>query len=361
MSGGGGVPPERTVTVIAQGSVLSWGAEAEETVDLGVRCREAFYTGEFLTQGIRRALFERLSARLQVEPDSGDSGSVALVEAGSLLADWLDSWPLSALIDDARKRWAQGPDPMALGVLVRVAQLMSRALGWPTVERGPWPLPPSEWVMAQLPGGAGLVVDRGDVRGTGAALQALGEVPVRSDPLALPPVDEVEGALVVERRAELVRALVHGRTRAVRVLPPVPDGPSVQLALGELRLEGEAQWNLERCGDAGLLVGDVPDWQQRLLLPPSGRAARVLRACCTGALLPGTPAGLAQGKASTTGWLLWTGPHAPVAVRPEAIEVLRRFDGKRSTAEIEADLQAPSGAVEAVAAVLVAQGAATAA
>ena len=132
------------------------------------------------------------------------------------------------------------------------------------------------------------------------------------------------------------------------------------LALGELRLEGLAQHAYESFGAAGLMAPRAPKWSQLLRPAQAGTDGAVLQQVCHTAIMPGPPSALLRGEVSAVGWLIWRGPHAPVAVQPEAVAVLGAFDGQRDLEAVAAHLGAPLASVQAMAAQLVALGAASA-
>lgn len=328
------------------------GAEQPGTLDLGVRLRDQLFVGAVLGGPLRQAL----SGRLGRAVEAGEWRPAA-----RLLEAFLDSFPLAALVDAARLRWTDAPDPDALAVLARAGELVCLAMDWKAAPDGCWPWPSAAWIEGTV-GSVGVsAVEQQDAEdGAEALARMLGDVPVDEGILAevLPPHATVAGARLAERREELCGWLARGDLTAVRVTGPLPDDPATALALGEIRLEGERQAALERFGVAGLRAGSVRDWRGQLRPQATAPVHGPLLPRCAAAVLPGTPARLARGDASPVGWLLWNAPSPPVPVQSAAVAVLRELDGVRGIAEIAASLEAPPEAVEAVAAELCRVGAA---
>jgi hypothetical protein len=328
------------------------GAELPGTLDLGVRLRDQLFVGAVLSGPLRQALSGRLGQAVNAGEWRG---------AARLLAAYLDSYPLAALLDAARLRWTDGPDPDALAVLARAGELVCLAMDWQAGPDGCWPWPSTAWIEGTIGGvGVSAVEQRDPQDGAEQLALLLGEVPVDEGILSevLPPHATVSGERLAERREELCGWLARGDLTAVRVTGELPDDPAARLALGEIRLEGERQAALERFGLAGLRAGSVRDWKAQLRPQATAPVHGPLVPRCSAAVLPGTPGRLARGDASPVGWLLWNAPTAPVAVQPAAVAVLRELDGERDLAAVAGSLEAPPEAVQAVAAELCRVGAA---
>ncbi|MCB9745228.1 MAG: hypothetical protein H6740_21785, partial [Alphaproteobacteria bacterium] len=207
------------------------GSEPQGCVDLGVRLRDSLLTAAELRGPTRGALAAQLQAAVKGE---------RWAEAAVLLEAVLDTWPLSALVDPARKAWARGArDATDLAVLARAASLISLARGWAPFGRGPWPTPDTE-TLRRLSQGASVALRRGPGDGAALVAEALG-LPL-SDDEALPEgLAVLSDADVLERRDALARALVAGRVRAVAWRGEGPTGAEAQLAWGELQMEAPDQ------------------------------------------------------------------------------------------------------------------------
>jgi hypothetical protein len=308
------------------------GAEAPGEVDLGVRLRDRCLCRDFLVGLVRGGLWSGLAAAVEAE---------RYAQASELLRMWLESWPLAALVDPARRQWTRGASPEALGVLVRVSELVRAATAWPALGTGPWPAPDAAWLAsaAGAPAdGRWQLVGRGIADGSDVVAGAIAVDRAEPQPLSLPPTLAVAGELLAARRHELTRAIARGELAAVEITSPVPPDAASQLALGELRMESDCQVAYEQVGIAGLVAGGLEPWDAGLLPVPTGRLGRHLRATCQTFLLPGTPQRLRQGQTDTIGWLVWEGPHRPVAVHPVAVETLRAMDGRRDVAGVASQL-----------------------
>ena len=330
---------------------------AGETIDLGAVFRDRLYTGHHLDGRARSALQSRLKQALE-------SGNMAL--GAELLTAWVDTWSLSAMVDDANEQWSTEPDAWSLAVLARTAEVISMALGWMPGPNGPWPWPDAAAVrsaVGPVDAERDCVVARHPLDGAEQLAEMLG-LPVEDGAaLALPPHTLVAPDTLVDRRAELAAALADGTWQAVVLTAEPHDTPRSALARGELRLEGEAQAAVDRYGLAGLLAPDAPAWAEVRTAAPAGDGSRVgldtiLDATCDGAMVPGPPGRVRQGQLETVGVLLWVGAHPPVWVAPVAIHVLRGLDGTRSLGQLVEAMKAPADALLEVASDLVRIGAA---
>ena len=318
--------------------------------DLGAILLRDCYTAEHI-EGVVRS---RLQARLGECLDQGRT-----TEAAQVLQALLDTWPIAALVDAAGKLWSERAAAVALPVLGRAAEVLCVAHGWDALPDGPWPVPDAQWVAEHTDPGVTQICRRAEQDGSDA-LASTSDMPVIERPWALPAVEAVSAEDLVAHRAELAHQLVHARIAAVRVQGEIPDTPEAALALGELRLEGLAQQAFEAFGVAGLLAPRAPRWSQLLRPAQAGADGAVLSQTCHTAIMPGPPSALMRGEVRAVGWLLWRGPHAALPVQPEAVAVLAALDGVRDLEAVAAHLGAPLSSVQAMAAQLVAVGAATA-
>jgi len=297
---------------------------------------------------IRSRLKSRLAESLQGEDWSS---------ASTLLAALLDTWPLSAAAPRAVQTWATAADAGALAVLARVGEVTALAMDWPTLAGTPWPRPDASW-LREAAQGADAVLKRHPDDDTERVAVALGVSVQEGSFIELPTVRRVSGAELVALREELGRALARGEIAAVELSTPLPQTAAAALALGEVRLEGSHQQNVERVGLAGTLTAALPAWRDVLASAPPGAPGEPLRVCCETAFLPGTPARLAEGATDTVGWLLWSESFRPVAVQPAAVAVVRAAEG-RTVAELAAGFQVPESAMTQMVATLVSAGALT--
>lgn len=326
------------------------GPEAPLEIDLGVRVRDRLFTKAELTGATREGIKAGLAAAIEAE---------RWEEAAELLRAFVDTWPVAALVDGAREAWTRGPEGRALAVLWRAAELVRMGHGWTALPAGGWVLPDADWLRWAGEGGGVEVQPRSEGDGAAEVARALDIEVASAQPLVLPPVIDLPGPELADRRAWVCGALARGEAAAVRFTAPVPDDPASQLALGEVRLEGDAQAAFERYGLAGLVVGRAPAWDEVLGSAPAGEPGEVLRPTCDTALLPGPPSRLARGQVQTVGWLLWPAPYRPLPVAPRAVAVLRALDGRRDRVAVAKCLGVPVEAVAPVLDELVTIGAAT--
>jgi hypothetical protein len=228
-----------------------------------------FFSAEHLYDTLRPALQHRLDVAI----DAGHWD-----EAADVLAALIDTWPISATVETAWVRWCAEREPLALSILGRAREIMA-LMGAPSAD-----IPLAE---------------------------------------TMPAHETIPGEDLAARRAELCGKAADGALGAVVFSSPVPMEAEAQLALGELRMEAPAQAAVEAHGLAGLLAPGAPTWAHAFGPAPAGRMGDALRLLCDVAILPGTPDRLRGGDPSPIGWLLWSGPAAPVAVAPGAIELLR--------------------------------------
>ncbi|MCO4745978.1 MAG: hypothetical protein KC912_14380 [Proteobacteria bacterium] len=149
--------------ILPPGPWLPSGTEAEGTVDIGIRLREAFYTKEALVAS-RESLGHLLPVVLHHED----------YEAASRICQaWLETWPAAALVDDARVAWTQEPSAETRAVLERVTELHALARGWPVLESGMALMPDGSWLAGVLRE-TGVVVSRGEADGSEEIAAMLG-------------------------------------------------------------------------------------------------------------------------------------------------------------------------------------------
>lgn len=280
-----------------------------------------------------------------------------LAGATDFVLSLVDTWPLGALIDDARRRWTDGPDPAALAVLVRATEVIGPVLGWPRSLDRRWPMPDEAWMRAQVGDQPAVVVPRGPRDGSSAAIVAL-EVPrAPSDPLSLPPTLTAHAERLSDDADALYAALERGEIVAVHLEGVVPDEPDALCARERLREASPAQAALDWYGLAGLAAGAHVAWADTLGTAPAGQPGPKPQRVCDALVLPWPGR---AGQAEDRGVLAWDGPYAPVWVHADAIKVLGRLDGQTSIEEVAAAVHGPVSLVERIVGELIALGAATA-
>jgi hypothetical protein len=290
------------------------GVEKEGEVDLGIRLRDMMFTRSLVTGMARRGLAQRLQI---VARDP-----MRLAMASSWIQDLPMTWPLGALVDDARERWTAGPDPEALAVLLRVSHLVAPVLGWPTSIDRRWPMPDPDWVKTQLPPGQPLrFVPRGLGDGT-AGMAIVFEAEVEAARLddgrvLYAGIDEIEAH--PERYLE---ALAAG-AEAVQITTPGPTTEAGAAAWHRVRAAATSQAGYELGGRAGLGLESIPRVQDLLTDAPPGKRGERYRAACDVLFLPT----LAEdGSLGVAGVMVWDGPYHPVRVVPGAADLVRHLD-----------------------------------
>jgi hypothetical protein len=297
----------------------------EDEGDLAGMMLDELYTREHFEQQVRGCLHQKLGVAVQQEDWS---------IAAALLQAFVDCWPLGAMVDSARQRWATEAHGDALPVLGRAANLLTLAHGWEPMGAGPWPMPDRDWIQAHEQTARGAF-----------------------KPWELPPVTTVKADQIVTRRADLVRQLVGGDVHAVIVDGTPIQSPAVALALGEFRMEGLAQVAVDTYGLAGLLAPGAGTFSGCLRPVADASHDGPLRAMCDGILLPGPVRALREGTPRTVGWLLWDAPIAPIPVAPTAVAVLQGFEDTTSLQKVAQTLGAPLEIVERIVKQLVSAGA----
>ncbi|TNE87584.1 MAG: hypothetical protein EP330_17970 [Deltaproteobacteria bacterium] len=325
------------------------GREVPGEVDLGIRLRELMYTRHAVTGWARRALSDRLGV---VARDP-----MRLAMASGWIDDLPTTWPLGAMIDDARERWTQGPDGEALAVLLRASHLMSPVLGWPTSIDRRWPMPDPDWVKGQIPEGASVrMVPRGRADGTaGLAIVLDAEVEaggIAESRVLAAGIDEIESD--PER---FVQALADG-VSAIQITTPGPSTEDQHVAWERVREAGDKQLHYERGGLAGLTVDELPRFDELLGEAPSGTWGDRLVASADVLFLPTISQ---DGSLGVVGVVAWDGPYHPIRVVPGAAEIIRNLDGKSTLDQLAANFEIDSGSLRDILDQLVELGAATAA
>lgn len=280
------------------------------------------FTRELVTGLGRRVLVQRLQA---VARDP-----VRIAMASSWLQDLPMTWPLGALVDDARLRWTEGPDAEALAVLMRVSHLLAPSLGWPTSIDRRWPMPDPDWVKRHLPADRPIrFVPRGLADGTtGMAIMFDAEVEpaALNDPRVLHAgIDEIEDA--PER---YLAALREGAT-AVQITTPGPTTEAQAAVWSRVRGAASEQASYERGGRAGLGLTNIPTIQDLLSDAPPGKRGHRFKAVCDVIFLPTLTE---DGSMGVAGVLAWDAPYHPVRVVPGAADLVRHLDDGATAAEV---------------------------
>lgn len=327
------------------------GRERDGVIDLGVRLRDGLYTRETVIGPVRRVLLDQ-ARRLAANPER-------LVISGDQIESLIDTWPLGALVDEARVAWTAGPDPSALAVLARCTEVIGPVLGWPrTVDRR-WPLPDESWIRQHLDEGvAYAVVPRGPRDGSAAVSVAAGLPVAPAEPVALPALARVHADELVARVDELVERIELGEIAGVELDGAIPHDADTVRARRRLRDAAPRQRALDRYGLAGLLAGEMVDWGRLLDRAPAGTAGERPHRVCDALVLPSLDD---EGHPEDQGVLAWDGPFKPVRVHPAAVEVLSLLDGRRTAADVARATDAPVDVIDEIVRQLVEIGAASAA
>lgn len=323
------------------------GSEVEGEVDLGIRLRELLFTRHAITGWARRALADRLGV-IARDP-------MRLAMAQGWMDDLPQTWPVGALVDDARQKWTKGPDGAALAVLLRASNLLSPVLGWPSSIDRRWPMPDPDWVKGQVGKGPFRMVPRAQGDGaTGLSIVLNAEV----EPVSLKDsrvlsagIDEIE-----DDPQRFIAALQDGGGQAVQITTPGPTTDAQREAWERVRAAGSKQLLYERGGRAGLLVDELPRFEELLGRAPAGKPGAKPHVDCDLVFLPTVSE---TGSIGVTGVLAWDAPYHPIKIMPGAAEILRRLDGHASLQEIAAALEIDESTVASVVDQLIGIGAAT--
>ncbi len=302
------------------------GEEPEGVVDLGIRLRDTLFQRTLILE-VRTALQSNLRAAARSPRQ--------LLMALPTIDAYLDTWPVAALIDDALATWRRGPEPRALGVLHRAAEVVGAVLGWPrTVDRR-WPLPDEAWMRSQLPGPC-QVHRRGPRDGSAAVAVALDASFGAPAPIPLPPALHIHGDELGERLEEALRALDAGSVHYVEIDGWIPWDDASQEAVRRLRRASPLQAAYDRFGVAALAAGGGVPFEEQLTDAPPGTVADRMR--CTGEATV-VPSFGAEGTIQPLGVLCWDAPYRPVKVTPAAIGILQAIDHHRDLDRVAAQLR----------------------
>ena len=276
--------------------------------------------------------------------------------ATSTIESLLDTWPLAAMIDDAVQTWVEGPDPTALAVMARCAEVVAPAVGWPLSIDRRWPMPDEAWIRDSAGEGPFEVIGRGPRDAAPAVAVSLDAPLGEPERLDLPVVLTAAGDQIVAQLDDLVGALKSGRAAAIRFDTPVPWDEASRAALKTLQEVSSLQASFEKYGQAALVTGPVPAWQDLLETAPPGQPSDTPTRICDAVFLPVLNG---QGEPETVGCLLWEAPFKAVTIRPAGVEVLRRLDGATSYAQIAEALESSEDNIAGVVKQLVKLGAAS--
>ncbi|MFK7927782.1 MAG: hypothetical protein AB8H79_06320 [Myxococcota bacterium] len=286
--------------------------DPEGIIDLGVRLRDTLFRRAHMQRVVRAGLAKRLD-------EATDQQNWA--HAAELLQAFLDTWPIAASIDGARRAWTAGPAPAALTVLHRASTLTALSTGTAIG----WPVPTHNWSKRTVGNRILTGVEQRCPQDGATELAELWDVPVVPADLSDVP--------------DVVRPLLHGDAT---------------------HLNEAEQAAVARFGVYGAEVPDAPLWTDVLAPPPPGVFGHVLTPLATVIEAPSTPARLKKGQLRATAWLVWDGPHKPMPITSPAAAVLSRMDGALPTVQIAELLAAPAHAVEEIARLLTTMGACSA-
>ena len=322
------------------------GVEAEGEVDLGIRVRDLLFTKQAVTGWGRKALSDRL-AMLVRDPSR-------MFMASAWLDDFPMTWPLGAMIDDARERWIAGPDESALACMLKASHLLAPVLGWPTTIDRRWPMPDPDWVKKQVGDAQCLLQPRARGDGT-TGISIVLEAEVAPASLCEERVLELGLDEIVAAPERILEALA-GSAEAVMLTSPGPSTEADREVWRAVRDAGRRQRAYERGGLAGLSFEHVPHFDDLLTDAPPGVMGERLSMNCDALLLPRIDE---KGELGLVGVLVWDAPYRPVRVVPTAVEVLRHLDGTTTAREIAQSLEASEESLLDVLEQLVGLGAAT--
>lgn len=299
------------------------GSEQPGTIDLGIRVRDQLLRREVIEGAVRQELASRLSAVAR-------AGRLAM--SPHLVDALVDTWPLAAMIDEAREQWIQGPDLHALTIIERGMKVVSMALGWPeTIDRR-WPMPDLDWILRQVGEGSFVVQCRGDRDGAPAVAAALGCELVPRPAKDAPAILRVQGDELTAKIDDIMQSMQSQEIRAVHFETPVPWDNDSRDALTLLESEFKVQRAFRRHGLVGLAVEDcAEEFRDLLATPPPGRREDKPIARCDALMVPRTDN---QGRSALAGVLVWREPYRPMWVHPFAIELLQQLNGQRDKAQL---------------------------
>jgi len=253
--------------------------------------------------------------------------------ANEVLHGFLDCWSLGSMVDQARSDWFDSADKEALAVLVRAAEIIQMAIGWPAGPAGPWPVPDESWFSAKA--------------------RQWAAPPER----AISEVCEATADELVSNRAGLVSQVLRGEIVAIHVTGVPSDPVAYELALGELQMEAPRQAGFRRAGYAALHVDELPAYGAGWDKPIEGKPGKVLVSVADGVVVPALDAGAPM---AMVGWIVWPDTHRPRRVHPVAVAALQAMDGNTPSEEIALKVDVPADRWAAIEDSLLALGAATA-
>lgn len=326
--------PKR-IRVFPPGPYPPSGHEPEGVVDLGIRLRDTLYRRSVVLDA-RNALQNsiRLASR---------SPRQLLMSLPSIDA-FIDSWPLAAMVDDAVATWRVEPNPHALAVLHRTAEVVGSVLGWPRSVDRRWPLPDEAWMRRQVEGPAE-VVRRGPRDGSAAVAMALDCGFGASEKISLPAMLEIHGDELVARLDEAILALAKDEVRAVEVDGWIPWDDDSQTAIAVLRESQPLQGAYAHFGLAALEAGGGVPFAKLLQPAPKGVVADQMRRVGDAVVIPNMDN---AGNIHPVGVLCWDDHYEPVRVNPVAITVLDAIGTHHDLDAVAASLQAERAEVMAL-------------
>ncbi|MCB9671001.1 MAG: hypothetical protein H6734_16085 [Alphaproteobacteria bacterium] len=303
------------------------GREPAGVVDLGIRLRDTLY---------RRSVVLDARGALQTSIRMASRSPRQLLMALPSIDAFIDSWPLGAMVDDAVATWRERPEPKALAVLHRTAEVVGSVLGWPRSLDRRWPLPDEAWMRRQVSGEL-VVARRGPRDGSAAVAMALDARFGRAEGLPLPAMLEIHGDELAHRVDEAVDALSAGRVQAVDVDGWIPWDDASQAAAERLRGATPLQEAYARYGLAALAAGGGMPFASLLTDAPAGVVGDRMRRVGDAVIVPGMDG---SGNIHPVGVLCWDDCHRPVRVNPVAITVLDAIGAHEELDAVAKSLQA---------------------
>jgi hypothetical protein len=334
--------------VLPPGPFPPVGAEREGAIDLGIRLRDTLY---------RRSVVLDARGALQSSIRLASRSPRQLLMAMPSIDAFIDSWPLAAMVDDAVARWRTDPDPEALAVLHRTAEVVGGVLGWPRSVDRRWPLPDEAWMRRQVQDRTVAVCRRGPRDGSAAVAMALDAPFGEPDALALPALLEIHGDELIARVDEAIQAVESGEVAAVDVDGWVPWDDASQEAAERLRNASDLQAAYSAFGLAALVAGGGQPFAELLEEAPAGTVADRMRRVGDAVIVPGMDP---NGNIHPVGVLCWDDRYAPVRVNPVAITVLDAIGAHHDLDAVAKSLEAERSEVMGLVEQLASVGAVTA-
>lgn len=322
------------------------GEELPGEVDLGVRLRDTLYRRPVVLDA-RKALH----GNIRMASRSAQQVLMALPAIDA----FIDTFPLASMIDDAVASWRIEPNPEALTVLRRAADVLGSVLGWPRSVDRRWPLPDEGWMRRQVDGPA-IVVPRGPRDGSAAAAVALDAV-FGAREIDYPNQQVIHGDELVARVPDLLEKLADDQTLTVDVAGWIPWDDASQEAYQQLVEATPLQSAYARCGLAAIAAGGGGEFADLLHTAPPGELGERMRAVAEAVVVPHLSE---EGSVEPHGVLVWDDHYTPVRVNPVITTLIEALADQPTIGQVAQRLKSEPSVVEDVMRQLVEVGAVTA-